>query len=155
MYNHNSRQMEFVEFKSPFGDRLRADNRWVKIADAIPWEIIEEQYTKSLSSATRGQKAYSSRVAFGALFIKEQIGLTDENTVLHIQENPYLQYFIGFREYEMEAPFDPSLMTHFRKRFPEESIREIDKTHIPRISKALFSNFSLCLTIIYAFRSSG
>lgn len=119
--------MEFVEFKSPFGDRLRADNRWVKIADVIPWEIIEEQYTKSLSSATRGQKAYSSRVAFGALYIKEQIGLTDENTVLHIQENPYLQYFIGFPEYKMEVPFDPSLMTHFRKRFPEESIREIDR----------------------------
>jgi hypothetical protein len=119
--------LEFVEFKSPFGEHLRADNRWVRLSEFIPWALIEEKYRESLSSPTRGQKAYSSRVAFGAIYIKEQIGLTDEDTVLHIQENPFLQYFLGFPEYRMDPPFDPSLMTHFRKRFTAESLQEINR----------------------------
>jgi len=92
---------------SPFGEHLRADNRWVRLSEVIPWALIEEKYRESMSSPTRGQKACSSRVAFGAMNIKEQIGLTDEDTVLRIQENPYLQYFLGFPEYRMD-PHGPT-----------------------------------------------
>ena len=33
-----------------------------------------------------------------------------------IQENPYLQYFVGLPGYQMEAPFAPSLFVEIRKR---------------------------------------
>ena len=33
-----------------------------------------------------------------------------------IQENPYLQYFVGLPGYQMEAPFVPSLFVEIRKR---------------------------------------
>ncbi len=36
-----------------------------------------------------------------------------------------MQYFIGFREYVNEKPFDPSLLVTFRKRLPEETINRI------------------------------
>jgi hypothetical protein len=42
--------------------------------------------------------AKSGRIACGALLIKEQLGITDEETVEQIMENPYLQYFLGLRE---------------------------------------------------------
>jgi transposase, IS5 family len=46
-------------------------------------------------SPTTGAPAKPVRLAFGALFIKQQLGLTDEETVEQIKENPYLQFFIS------------------------------------------------------------
>jgi len=48
-------------------------------------------------------------VALGALLIKERLGLTDRETVEAIQENPYLQFFIGYEEFS-EASHRPSYL---------------------------------------------
>ena len=37
-------QPEFVDFYLPFGGKLRADNRWVKLAAFVPWDLVEERY---------------------------------------------------------------------------------------------------------------
>ena len=55
----------------------------------------------------------------GALIIKARLGLTDEELVEQIKENPYLQLFIGLEAFQYSAPFDPSMMVYFRKRLPE------------------------------------
>ena len=57
--------------------------------------------------------------------IKERLGLTDRETVAAIQENPYLQFFIGLEEFTQEKPFDASLMVDFRKRFGETGLQRI------------------------------
>jgi hypothetical protein len=67
------------------------------------------------------------RLALGALFIKLRIGLTDEETVEQIRENAYMQFFLGFAGYSNNAPFDPSMMGHFRKRFSEDNINQINE----------------------------
>jgi IS5 family transposase len=67
------------------------------------------------------------RLTFGALFIKQRLGLTDEETVEQIQENAYMQIFLGFAGYSSKAPFDPSMMVHFRKRFSEQDLNRINK----------------------------
>jgi hypothetical protein len=64
---------------------------------------------------TTGAPAKPVRLAFGALFIKQRLGLTDEETVEQIRENGYMQFFLGFAGYSSKAPFDPSMMVHFRK----------------------------------------
>ena len=52
------------------------------------------KYTsKQISKDKRGQEAYNVCIALGSLTIKEQLGLSDEETVNQIIENPYLQYF--------------------------------------------------------------
>ncbi len=38
-----------------------------------------------------GAPAKSGRLAYGALLIKERLGLTDEETAEQVQENPDLQ----------------------------------------------------------------
>jgi transposase, IS5 family len=38
------------------------------------------------------------------LIIKETLGLTDEETVEQIRENHYLQYFLGYTEYNTKKP---------------------------------------------------
>jgi IS5 family transposase len=53
--------------------------------------------------------------------------LTDEETVEQIRENAYMQFFLGFAGYSSKAPFDPSMMVHFRKRFSEEDLNRINE----------------------------
>ena len=119
-------QLSFVDFYLPFGGRLAADNRWVQLAAMIPWEAFEASYAKQFS-AGQGAPAKSFRIALGALLIKEKLGLSDEETVQQVQENPYLQYFLGFHEYLEEAPFDASMMTHFRKRLSPQLLAEVNQ----------------------------
>jgi hypothetical protein len=122
----NPHQLMFEDFYLPFGGKLRSDNRWVVLSKQIPWQEIERAYESRFNGRDTGNVAKPARVALGALIIKERLGLTDRETVLQIQENPYLQYFLGFCEYEDKEPFDHSLMVHFRKRLDKETLSKIN-----------------------------
>ena len=127
MYRRRDKnQLTIDAFAMPFNGQLLADNRWVRIANFMPWDVVEEEYAKSMSEEG-GRAALSARIAYGAIYIKEQENLTDEGTVEYLQENPYAQYFVGLKEFRKEALFDSSLMVHFRKRFPAESIERINE----------------------------
>ena len=133
MYRKDSvDQLEFEEFSMPFGGRLSCDNRWIILAKQIPWQEVEEIYSAKFKNQKTGCPAKPARVALGSLLIKERLGLTDRETVLQIQENPYLQYFLGFSEFNTATPFDHSLMTYFRKRF--------DKDALVKINELIFQN---------------
>lgn len=124
MYQKRDReQVTIDDFITPFGGKLRADNRWVKLAKVIPWDRIEDRYAEKFG--TCGNVAIPLRVALGALIIKEKCGFSDEDTVENISENNYMQYFIGYREYRSEDPFVPSLMVEFRKRLDLAEIQRI------------------------------
>ena len=127
MYRHNQRQLEFEDFGLPFGGKLRSNNRWVKLAKFIPWEEFEPDYAKAASKSPLGPPAKSVRIALGALIIKERLGTSDEETVEQIRENPYLQYFLGYKEYKDEPPFDPSMFVYFRKRFSQTMLSELNE----------------------------
>jgi len=122
------RQRSFVEdFFLPFGGKLRSDNRWVILAKLVPWDLAESFYCRRFSESGRGAPAKSARIALGALIIKERLGVSDEEAVEQIRENPYLQYFLGFREFRDEPPFDASMYVHFRKRFTLEELQQINE----------------------------
>lgn len=121
-------QMSIADFFMPFGGTLDENNRWVKLTELMPWDLIEDLYAENFNNdRTDGRPAYPSRIAFGAIYIKEQENLTDERTVEYISENPYMQYFLGLLEFTQKRLFDPSMMVHFRKRFPASSIAEINE----------------------------
>jgi len=67
---------------------LRSDNRRVVLAQLIPGEEIERRYAKGFSKAEIGAPAKPVRLVLGSLIIKEKWGLTDEETVMQIEENP-------------------------------------------------------------------
>lgn len=96
------------------------------MAKLINWSSIEDEYQKNFQS-NKGEDAYSARVAFGVLFIKEFYDYSDRETVESIKENPYLQYFLGFSEYTYDLSLHPSSLTYFRKRFPADAISKINK----------------------------
>jgi hypothetical protein len=108
----------------PFGVELLTDNRWVQFAAIMPWEKIDNLYQANFEEL-RGQVAKTSRLAFGALFIQMRLGITDEETVNQIRENPSMQFFCGFDAFTTVQPFDSSLMVQFRKRITADMMKEI------------------------------
>ena len=125
-YQEDRDQLTIEEFFQPFGGKLRRDNRWVQLAGIMPWEYIEKVYVQNLNEET-GRPAITSRIAFGAIFIKEYCHFTDDSTVENLQENSYMQYFVGLHEFHAKPLFDPSMMVHFRKRFPVEEVAKINE----------------------------
>ena len=105
---------------------LCEDNRWVVMAELIPWSEFEEEYALCFSESM-GAPAIPFRTALGALIIKEKLGISDRETVEQIKENPYLQYFIGQKTYSNKPPFDSSMMVHFRQRISANIIQKINR----------------------------
>jgi transposase, IS5 family len=127
MYRRSSPgQLSFENFYLPFGGKLSAENRWVKLTELIPWEEFEEEYAKQFSKGM-GAPAKTFRMALGALIIQERLGTSDAETVEQIRENPYLQYFLGLSQYSDSAPFEASMLVHFRKRLNRELIGQINE----------------------------
>ena len=120
------------EFELPFGGRLSADNRWVKMAQLIPWSEFESEYAQNFPTE-KGAPAKSFRMALGALIIKEKLGISDRETVEQIRENPYLQYFIGQSSYSNELAFDPSLLVHFRQRISPNLINKVNERMVEKM----------------------
>jgi hypothetical protein len=118
-------ETESENFELPFGGKLAEDNRWVIMAKLIPWAKVEEEYAKKFTLLL-GAPAKSSRMALWALIIKEKLGISDRETVEQIRENPYLQYFIGLKSYRNEAPFEASMLVHFRQRLEMDLVNKIN-----------------------------
>ena len=125
-------QLSFVEFYLPFSGNLCEENRWVKLAEFIPWATFEEEYASQFSHGM-GAPAKSFRMALGALIIKERLGSSDRETVEQIRENPYLQYFLGLSEYSNQAPFEASMMVHFRQRLSLEFVGRVNETVVAQL----------------------
>ena len=132
MYKFKSKQISIMDFNTPIGMKLNPNNRWVKKAELIPWDKIEERYAK-LFVNRKGNVAKPLRLALGACIIQAEYGYSDEEVVLQIQEGAYLQFFCGYTEYNDEKPpFDPSLMVYFRKRLTPEILGEINEMIIKK-----------------------
>ena len=73
MYKKNrNKQLAFEHFDQPLGLKLNPDNRWVKKAETIPWDAIEERYAQ-LFPSNRGVPAKPLRMAFGSLLLQKHL----------------------------------------------------------------------------------
>ena len=84
-------QLAFEDYVFPFGE-LDSENEWVKLAGLILWDTVERAYAEQF--VDNGHPAHSARIALGALIIKQLLKCSDEWTVRHVSENPYLQFFL-------------------------------------------------------------
>ena len=119
-------QHSFLDFNQPLGLHMNPNNRWIKMADCIPWDEFEIKYAELFQSDT-GNVAKPLRMALGALIIQTKFQYADRELVEQITENPYLQYFIGLPGYQEDAPFDASTLVLFRKRISAEMLMEANE----------------------------
>ena len=128
----SQKQLSLAEFDWPFQVALDEDNRWVKLSECIPWDEMAEGYYRGMSKE-KGRPGKDARLVIGAVIIKHKLCLSDEETVAQIQENPYLQYFVGLPGYQMAAPFAPSLFVDIRKRMGDEVFEVFQRSLIDAV----------------------
>ena len=114
-------QYSFFDFNQSLGLHMNPENRWIKMADSIPWDAFEKKYARKFKSGT-GNVAKPLRMALGALIIQKKYNYSDRELIEQLTENPYYQYFIGLPGFQEEPPFDASTLVLFRKRLDEQII---------------------------------
>lgn len=131
MYKIES-QLKFEDFVFPYG-KLNENNRWVKLSKIIPWDDVESKYAKKFRK--KGNPAKNVRIALGTLIIQQTLNCSDRELVNQVSENPYLQFFIGLKEFQERAPFSASVLVDFRKRFSAKFLAEINELIIESENK--------------------
>ena len=64
-YKKALEQYNFFNFNQGFGFPIDTNNRWVKLAETIPWDDAEKLYSENFSDET-GAPSISFRIALGA-----------------------------------------------------------------------------------------
>ena len=122
----STKQITIEEFRTPFYRELSPENRWVRLSKIVPWDRFAEIYMRVMDKRM-GRPGVSPRTVLGALIIKHLKKLDDRGVIEEIQENPYLQYFVGLTEFTTEPVFDPSLFVEIRKRVGKEVFDELNE----------------------------
>lgn len=99
---------------------LSKSNRWVKLADNLPWDKIEKEYNKRLRNRHNGAGNKPARMVVGALIVKHVENLSDDKTIQAIQEDPYMQYLLGLSKFTEKPVFVPELFVLVRKRLDHD-----------------------------------
>ncbi len=115
-------QIKIEEFGNLYQMKLNPFNRWVQLAKFLPWDSLVRIYSEHFSK--RGAVTVSPRIVIGSLIIKHKLNLSDEQTVQIIEENPYMQFFLGFDEFIPEVPFSPSLFVEWRKKLGNDTFND-------------------------------
>ena len=127
MYKYtDNTQSNFLDFNQPIGLHMNPENRWVKMADTIPWGVFEKKYSR-LFKGKNGRVAKPLRLALDSLIIQTKYQYSDRELVEQLTENPYYQYFIGLPGYQEEPPIDASTLVLFRKRLNMDVIMEANE----------------------------
>ncbi len=119
-------QLILEGFETPFSQQLSKINRWIKLSQVIPWDKIVESYDRQFN-AIEGRPPISGRVVLGALIIKHMLNLTDEETIHQIEENMFMQYFLGYSSFTNESVFSPTLFVEIRKRLNQTIVNSISE----------------------------
>ena len=130
----STRQLTIKEFETPFLKALNPENKWVKMSKIVPWDRFAAIYMKTMDKGF-GRPGISPRMVLGALIIKHLKNLDDRGTIEEIQENPYLQFFVGLSDFTNEEIFDPSLFVDIRKRFGVGEFDELNKELIKTLTR--------------------
>lgn len=122
----SQKQISLPGFETPFEEALDPNNRWIKLGEIIPWDELVIAYCRQMSDE-HGRPAKNPRLIIGAMILKHKQKWSDRETVLQIQENPYLQKFCGFPRFTLKQPFSPSLFVEIRSRMGEEVFNDFEQ----------------------------
>ncbi|MCH8012677.1 MAG: IS5 family transposase [Candidatus Marinimicrobia bacterium] len=126
MYKDKDRKtIPLFEELFPFGGSLDENNRWLRIAELIPWDDLESSYRSYFSDI--GRPATDARLFIGLILLKHMTGFSDREVVRSIQENIYHQVFCGFEHFVIGKSLDPSSMTKLRKRLGLKYFKELEE----------------------------
>jgi IS5 family transposase len=121
-----------INFEESHGDLFRASLEQILnrkhplyvMANKIDWERFDKSYG-DLFAQKQGRPGLPTRLVVGLHCLKHAYNESDESVVARLLENPYWQYFCGFKQFQHELPIDPSSLTRWRKRLGPDKIEEL------------------------------
>lgn len=115
------------------GSRLDSANRWLKLAEIMPWEKLDKLYGEYFAQGT-GRPAKDSRLVAGLLTVKLAKNLSDEDAVQEFMESPYIQAFCGAEYFAVEDVVSRGILSERRKRLGQDFF-DFFNSEVPRILK--------------------
>lgn len=93
-------------FRSRLDQILDMKHELVKLAAVVDWPALESDLSGYYCADT-GRPAGSIRLIAGLIFLKDAMGLSDEEVRAVWRENPYFQYFCGEGFFQHRLPVEP------------------------------------------------
>ena len=121
-----------ISFEESHGDLFRSSLEQILnkkhplyvLANKIDWERFDKSFGE-LFAQKQGRPGLPTRLVVGLHYLKHAYNESDESVVARLLENPYWQYFCGFKQFQHDLPIDPSSLTRWRKRLGPEKIEEL------------------------------
>jgi len=123
MVNYQS-QNQLSFFETPFEQHLDKSNRWVQLADKLPWDDLVKIYNKKLRSDF-GAPGIDGRMVIATLIIKHRLNLSDREVIEMIKENIYMQYFVGLSSFTTKEIFHHTEFVYIRRRLQIADFNEM------------------------------
>ena len=121
-----------ISFEESHGDLFRSSLEQILnkkhplyvLANKIDWSRFDKCFGE-LFVQKQGRPGLPTRLVVGLHYLKHAYNESDESVVAGLLENPYWQYFCGFKHFQHELPIDPSSLTRWRKRLGPDKIEEL------------------------------
>lgn len=97
----------------------------MSLAHHFPWDRCVKIFIGHFPDS--GRTAIDPRIVIGSLIINHKLCLSDEETARIIEENPYIQYFLGIEEFVPAPLFSLTLFVEWRKKFGSETFNEFSE----------------------------
>src|SRR5215216_4004107 len=108
-------------FRARLDQIVDLDHPVVKLARAIDWGFLEEQFG-AVYTDEPGRPPLPTRLMAGLAILKHMHDLSDEVLCERWLENPYYQLFCGEEFFCHTLPFDRSSLTRWRQRMGEDKL---------------------------------
>jgi IS5 family transposase len=121
-----------ISFEESHGDLFRSSLEQILnkkhplyvLANKIDWERFDKSYGV-LFVQNHGRPGLPTRLIVGLHYLKHAYNESDESVVARLLENPYWQYFCGFKQFQHELSLDPSSLVRWRKRLGPDKLKEL------------------------------
>lgn len=95
-----------------------------QLSNIINWDWLIEHYGMCYCE-NNGRPSIPLRVIVGLHYIKYLEGESDESMVEKFCENPYWQYFCGFKTFQHKLPCHPTTLSKWRRKVGEDTIEKM------------------------------
>ena len=115
---------QFDLFRSHFKQILNLDHELCRLADVIDWPGFDAHFADCYSE-DMGRPGNAIRLMVGLHYLKHAFDESDESVVDRWVENPYWQYFCGYKYMQHQCPIHPTSMVKWRQRVGAEKLEAL------------------------------
>jgi len=122
-------QLPIFKELAPYSGQIDIHNRWIKLADLVPWDEMDVIYRKHFNKSKQ-TVIKNSRLILGLMLGQMLLELSDRPILDYFHENPYFQYFCGHTSFVIKtdrAIIHHSLLSKRRKRLGKSYVAEFER----------------------------